>query len=128
MIRFYGVSKSYTDDVTALHDVSLEMLQQFHRLVPRRRFAHPTRVMGLDFPNPVGLAAGLAVFVGLGVAGILAGGTFLDDRELGVGTVTLILECAATVSIGLVLLEMFSSVLGGSRPIGTASPILDDRR
>jgi len=41
------------------HDISLEMLQQFHRLIPRRRIDKPTRVMGLEFPNPVGLAAGL---------------------------------------------------------------------
>lgn len=41
------------------HDISLEMLQQFHRLIPNRRIDKPTRVMGLDFPNPVGLAAGL---------------------------------------------------------------------
>ena len=41
------------------HDVSLELLQQFHRLLPDRRVERPVRVMGLDFPNPVGLAAGL---------------------------------------------------------------------
>jgi dihydroorotate dehydrogenase len=46
-------------DPELAHDISLEMLQQFHRLVPNRRVARPTRVMGLDFPNPVGLAAGL---------------------------------------------------------------------
>jgi dihydroorotate dehydrogenase len=46
-------------DPELAHDVSLEMLQQFHRLVPDRRVARPVRVMGLDFPNPVGLAAGL---------------------------------------------------------------------
>ncbi len=41
------------------HEISLEMLQQFHRLVPDRRIDKPTTVMGLVFPNPVGLAAGL---------------------------------------------------------------------
>ena len=41
------------------HDISLEMLQQFHRLLPNNRVDKPVRVMGLDFPNPVGLAAGL---------------------------------------------------------------------
>ena len=46
-------------DPELAHDVSLEMLQQFHRLLPQRRIEHPTRVMGLDFPNPIGLAAGL---------------------------------------------------------------------
>ena len=46
-------------DPELAHDVSLEMLQQFHRLLPKRRVERPIRVMGLDFPNPVGLAAGL---------------------------------------------------------------------
>ena len=46
-------------DAELAHDVSLEMLQQFHRLLPSRRIDKPVRVMGLDFPNPVGLAAGL---------------------------------------------------------------------
>ncbi len=46
-------------DPERAHDLSLGLLQQFHRLLPRRRFADPVRVMGLDFPNRVGLAAGL---------------------------------------------------------------------
>ncbi len=46
-------------DPELAHDISLEMLQQFHRVLPDRRVKKPTRVMGLDFPNPVGLAAGL---------------------------------------------------------------------
>jgi dihydroorotate dehydrogenase len=46
-------------DPELAHDVSLEMLQRFRRLIPNRRVDKPTRVMGLDFPNPVGLAAGL---------------------------------------------------------------------
>ena len=46
-------------DPELAHDVSLELLQQFHRLVPNRRIDKPVEVMGLNFPNPVGLAAGL---------------------------------------------------------------------
>ena len=46
-------------DPELAHDISLKMLQQFHRVLPTRRVDKPTRVMGLDFPNPVGLAAGL---------------------------------------------------------------------
>jgi dihydroorotate dehydrogenase len=46
-------------DPELAHDISLEMLQQFHRVLPDRRVDKPVRVMGLDFPNPVGLAAGL---------------------------------------------------------------------
>jgi len=41
-------------DPELAHDISLEMLQQFHRVLPARRVDKPTRVMGLDFPNPVG--------------------------------------------------------------------------
>ncbi len=46
-------------DPERAHDLSLGLLQRFHRLLPRRRPACPVRVMGLEFPNPVGLAAGL---------------------------------------------------------------------
>ena len=46
-------------DPELAHDISLEMLQQFHRVIPGQCIDKPTRVMGLDFPNPVGLAAGL---------------------------------------------------------------------
>ena len=46
-------------DPELAHDVSMDMLQLFHRLLPNRRIDKPVRVMGLDFPNPVGLAAGL---------------------------------------------------------------------
>jgi len=49
----------FSVDAELAHEVSLEMLQQFHRLVPASRIDKPCRVMGLDFPNPVGLAAGL---------------------------------------------------------------------
>ncbi len=49
----------FSVDPELAHDVSLEMLQQFHRLLPATRIDSPRRVMGLDFPNPVGLAAGL---------------------------------------------------------------------
>ena len=46
-------------DPELAHDISLGMLQRFHRLLPKSRIEKPTRVMGLDFPTPVGLAAGL---------------------------------------------------------------------
>jgi len=57
----YSLAKPllFAVDPELAHDISLEMLQQFHRLIPNRRIDKPTRVMGLDFPNPVGLAAGL---------------------------------------------------------------------
>lgn len=44
----------------ASHDLTLAMLRRgAGRLYPTRVPARPVRVMGLDFPNPVGLAAGL---------------------------------------------------------------------
>jgi len=46
-------------DPELAHDISMEMLQLFHPIVPRQPVGKPVRVMGLDFPNPVGLAAGL---------------------------------------------------------------------
>lgn len=46
-------------DAELAHEVSLEMLNQFRALIPQRHFDQPTKVMGLDFPNRVGLAAGL---------------------------------------------------------------------
>ena len=46
-------------DPELAHDISLLMLQRFHRVLPGRGVNKPTRVMGLDFPNPIGLAAGL---------------------------------------------------------------------
>ena len=41
------------------HTLALRALDTGGRLVPAARFDLPRRVMGLDFPNPVGLAAGL---------------------------------------------------------------------
>ena len=58
---FYSLIKPvlFSLDPELAHDVSMDMLQLFHRLLPNRRIDKPVRVMGLDFPNPVGLAAGL---------------------------------------------------------------------
>jgi dihydroorotate dehydrogenase len=46
-------------DAELTHDISLGMLNRLHRLIPQIRVEKPVTVMGLDFPNPVGLAAGL---------------------------------------------------------------------
>ncbi|MDH3631844.1 MAG: quinone-dependent dihydroorotate dehydrogenase [Gammaproteobacteria bacterium] len=46
-------------DPELAHDISLQALQRLHRVLPVSRIEKPTRVMGLDFTNPVGLAAGL---------------------------------------------------------------------
>ena len=54
-----GITILFSLEPELAHDISLKMLQQFHRLLPATRIEKPTRVMGLDFPNPVGLAAGL---------------------------------------------------------------------
>ncbi len=46
-------------DPELAHDLSLGMLQRFHRLLPAHRVNKPLQLMGLEFPNAVGLAAGL---------------------------------------------------------------------
>jgi len=46
-------------DPELAHDISLQALQRLHRVLPVSRIEKPVRVMGLDFTNPVGLAAGL---------------------------------------------------------------------
>lgn len=58
---FYQLLKPllFAVDAELAHEVSLEMLNQFRGLLPQTRVQQPTRVMGLEFPNRVGLAAGL---------------------------------------------------------------------
>jgi dihydroorotate dehydrogenase len=46
-------------DAETAHEATLELLNQLRWLIPRPHVLKPRRVMGLDFPNPVGLAAGL---------------------------------------------------------------------
>ena len=57
----YSVVKPllFAVDPELAHDIALDLLQQGHRLLPERRIERPLQVMGLEFPNPVGLAAGL---------------------------------------------------------------------
>ena len=46
-------------DPEQAHDISLDLLQLLHPLLPQQRITKPVQVMGLEFPNAVGLAAGL---------------------------------------------------------------------
>jgi len=71
----------------------------------------PRRMSG--WPLRTGLALGLAVFIGVGVAVMPGGREFLAYPTSGVAVIILVLEISATVSIGLVLLDMFLSVLRG---------------
>ena len=48
----------FSVDTELAHEVSLELLNQFGPLLPQTRVENPKRVMGINFPNPVGLAAG----------------------------------------------------------------------
>ena len=41
------------------HEISMELLNEFSAVFPQTRVENPRQVMGIDFPNPVGLAAGL---------------------------------------------------------------------
>lgn len=70
-------------DAELAHEVSLEMLNQFRALLPQTKIRQPTRVMGLEFPNPVGLAAGLDKN-----ADFLPGLSKLGFGFIEVGTVT----------------------------------------
>lgn len=46
-------------DAETAHDTSLDLLNIFRYLIPGRQIQKPVTVMGLNFPNPLGLAAGL---------------------------------------------------------------------
>lgn len=46
-------------DAETAHEATLELLNQLRWLIPKPQTDKPRRVMGLNFPNPVGLAAGL---------------------------------------------------------------------
>ena len=58
---FYALARPllFRLDPETAHTLALRTLQRLHRLLPAPHLAAPRRVMGLDFPNPVGLAAGL---------------------------------------------------------------------
>ena len=75
-----------------------------------------TRFTGLSLRLPI--VGGLAVFVLAGLAMMLDGGRFLEYPVAYAGTLILVIEVAATLSIGLILIELF---LGG-RPSQCQSP------
>ncbi len=70
-------------DAELAHQVSLELLNQFQAFIPQKRIYQPTKVMGLNFPNPIGLAAGLDKN-----ADFLPGLSKLGFGFIEVGTVT----------------------------------------
>ena len=49
----------FSVDPELAHEVCLELLNELNTLVPDIRPENPVKVMGLEFPNPVGLAAGM---------------------------------------------------------------------
>jgi dihydroorotate dehydrogenase len=49
----------FSVDSELAHETSLQLLNDFSSLLPQTRIENQLRVMGIDFPNPVGLAAGL---------------------------------------------------------------------
>jgi dihydroorotate dehydrogenase len=49
----------FLQDAESAHDTSLELLNTFHYLMPASQVSKSVTIMGLEFPNPVGLAAGL---------------------------------------------------------------------
>lgn len=49
----------FLQDAETAHESSLELLNNFRYLIPSTQIQKPVKVMGLNFPNPLGLAAGL---------------------------------------------------------------------
>lgn len=49
----------FAQDAETAHETSLELLNTLRYIIPKALHRQPVNVMGLDFPNPVGLAAGL---------------------------------------------------------------------
>lgn len=70
-------------DAETAHEASLELLNSLRYLIPQHRVEKPVKVMGLNFPNPLGLAAGLDKN-----AEYLAGLSRLGFGFIEVGTVT----------------------------------------
>jgi len=73
----------FSVDTELAHEISLELLNEFSALLPRIRVENPIQVMGIEFPNPVGLAAGLDKN-----ADYLPGLSTLGFGFIEVGTVT----------------------------------------
>jgi dihydroorotate dehydrogenase len=61
MLSLYSLIKPlvFIQDAETAHEASLELLNGLRYLIPAQHIEKPVNVMGLDFPNPVGLAAGL---------------------------------------------------------------------
>ena len=49
----------FAQDAESAHETGLELLNKLRWLIPPTRVDKPVTVMGLNFPNPVGLAAGM---------------------------------------------------------------------
>ena len=73
----------FSVDTELAHEISLELLNEFSALLPRTRVENSVQVMGIEFPNPVGLAAGLDKN-----ADYLPGLSTLGFGFIEVGTVT----------------------------------------
>ena len=60
-MRLYGLARPllFALDPETAHSVTLKLADAFGWVSGKKSFAEPVRAMGLDFPNPVGLAAGL---------------------------------------------------------------------
>ena len=49
----------FSVDAELAHEISMDLLNEFSAFLPHTQIENPVQVMGLTFPNPVGLAAGL---------------------------------------------------------------------
>jgi multisubunit Na+/H+ antiporter MnhB subunit len=80
----------------------------------------PLRENGV--PIRLGLAIGLALFVAVGIAGMLFADGFLGYPTQDAAAIVLLLEIGASVSIALALLDMFLSVLCSGNT-GSTTPV-----
>jgi len=62
-------------------------------------------------PMRIAVTVGLATFIAVGLATLLAGNTFLDYPGRHAGVIVLLLEAGVTVSAALALLKVFAGVL-----------------
>lgn len=83
----------------------------------------PGQLRGL--PLRAGLVIGLLLFLVIGTFGALGGASFLALPPESATVLTVLLEIAAFVSIGLLLFDMFTSVLHARRP-GVEEPAAED--
>lgn len=76
----------------------------------------PLLVLPAHAPQRAGLFLGFAVFLAIALGGVLAGGALLQYPRTWAGDLILIVESTLGISIGLILLSLFSGAPARRRP------------